>query len=466
MEPGQLKGEEYRNSISTITKDGKRAWVYAKKVKGRLYNYRQLFGYTLLAFLFIVPFIKLHGEPLVMFNILERKFIIFGMIFWPQDAFLFYIMMLTFIVFIVLFTVMFGRLFCGWACPQTIFLELVFRRIEWLIDGTPAQQKKLKAQNWNAEKIFKRILKHTVFWLISFIIANFLLSFIIGMDKLLQIISEPISEHKSGLIGMIIFSSAFYFIYAWFREQVCSLMCPYGRLQSVLIDKDTIQVSYDYFRGEPRGVAKKGDTEAAEKLGDCIDCKECIKVCPTGIDIKNGSQLECVNCTACIDACNSVMTRIGKPKGLIRYASENGLKTGKSFRFTPRNIAYTTVLIGILIFLATLFITRTDVEATILRARGLTYQEQPDNQISNLYNITIVNKTRTELNPEIRLISPKGKVEIYGNSLKLAGGESVKAAMIVFLNKDEVKGKHTTVRFGIYDGDKLLEEVKTNFVGP
>ena len=179
MEPENLKKGEYRDSISTVTKEGKRAWIFSKKVKGRLYNFRQLFGYTLLALMFIVPFLKINGEPLLLFNVLERKFIIFGVIFWPQDSFLFYLMMLSFIVFIVLFTVIFGRLFCGWACPQTLFLELIFRRIEWLIDGSPAKQKKLKAQAWNIEKIFKRLLKHTIFWAVSFVIVNFLLSFII-----------------------------------------------------------------------------------------------------------------------------------------------------------------------------------------------------------------------------------------------------------------------------------------------
>ncbi len=465
MESEKLHGEEYRDSLATITKDGKRAWIFAKKVSGKFYNFRQLFGYFLLVFLFTVPFIKIGGEPLLLFNLPERKFILFSVIFWPQDSFLFYLMMVSSIIFVVLFTVMFGRLFCGWACPQTLFLELIFRRIEWLIDGNPTEQKKLKQQGWTFLKLFKRTLKHSIFWAVSFLIVNVLLSYIIGMDKLFQIASEPIAAHRGSFIGIVIFSSAFYFIYAWFREQVCTIMCPYGRLQGVLTDNNTITVSYDYFRGEPRGMEKKNKPE--QKFGDCVDCKECIRVCPTGIDIRNGSQLECINCTACIDACNSVMTKVKKPTGLIRYSSENGLKTGKSFKFTTRNIAYTTVLTGILVFLTTLLLTRTETETTILRARGLTYQTQPDdNRISNLYNLTIVNKSHRTINASVRILSHKGNVQIHGTDLSLETGKSIEGTMIVFLEKADVKSERTKIEFGIYDGDVLIEKRTTDFIGP
>jgi len=452
----------YRDTLSTIDDHGKRIWIHAKKPKGKLYNYRQLFGYSLLAFLFIVPFIKVHGEPLLLFNILERKFIIFGSIFWPQDSFIFYLMMLSSILFIILFTVVYGRLFCGWACPQTIFLELIFRKVEWLIDGTPAQQKKLKAQAWNATKIFKRILKHVLFWLISLILVLALLSFVISVNGVFEFISNP-SNNPKGIIVLFVFTSAFYFIYGWFREQVCTIMCPYGRLQGVLLDSNSIIVSYDYFRGEPKGVPKKGEEN---KYGDCIDCKQCVNVCPTGIDIRNGTQLECVNCTACIDACNATMTKIGKPKGLIRFASENGIKNGQKLKLTPRNIAYSVVLGIILIFLTILLFTRPDIETNILRDKNFIYQEQGDTAISNIYNVRILNKTHNTMDLTIKLVSIDGELKFFGDNLQIKSGEKTEPKMIVYIPKDKITQKNMILKFEIYSGNKLLEEVETNFVGP
>src|ERR1022692_4100988 len=354
----------YRDWVATITKEGKRNFINPKKPKGPYYNLRTWFSIFYLIVFFAIPFIKVNGEPLLMLNVLERKFIIFGMIFWPQDFFIFGIAMLTFVVFIILFTVVFGRVFCGWACPQTIFMEMVFRKIEYWIDGDAAQQKKIKAMSWNAEKTRKRALKFVIFFTISFIIANFFLAYLIGMDELLGYVESP-SEHIGTLVSLLIFTSVFFFVYWWFREQACIVVCPYGRLQGVLLDRNSIVVAYDHKRGEPRGKLKKADDHDCKCLdckedgacksidqmlakiapqGDCIDCLACVRVCPTGIDIRNGTQLECVNCTACVDACDTIMDSIHKPAGLIRYASENSIQKGVKLKFTTRIKAYTAVL--------------------------------------------------------------------------------------------------------------------------
>lgn len=234
--------------------------------------------------------------------------------------------MITFFVFIILFTVVFGRVWCGWACPQTIFMEMVFRKIEYWIEGDAAKQMKLKNMPWTAEKIFKRVLKYVIFMAISLLIAHTLMAYLIGVDKVIDIVTASPYEHWSGFLGMLFFTGIFFWVFSYFREQACIAVCPYGRLQGVLLNKDSMAVSYDFKRGEPRGKIKKGEIQ--EGQGDCIDCKLCVHVCPTGIDIRNGTQLECVNCTACMDACDEVMTKVNRPKGLIRIASYNGIVEG------------------------------------------------------------------------------------------------------------------------------------------
>ena len=309
--------EHFRDSIGTINEEGKRSWVYPKKPVGKRYEYRKLVSYVLLIFLFGAPFIHINGNQFLMFNVLERRFNIFGFPFWPQDFHLFVIIMITGVVFVVLFTVAFGRLFCGWICPQTIFMEMVFRRIEYWIEGDRGKQMRLDKMPWNAEKLRKRITKWSIFFIISFLIANVFLAYLIGSERLIQYITDGPANHVGTLISLLIFTSVFYFVFAWFREQVCIIVCPYGRLQGVLLDNKSIVVAYDHKRGEKeagRAKFKKSEDRAATGKGDCIDCAQCVQVCPTGIDIRNGTQLECVNCTACIDACNQMMEAVNLPK--------------------------------------------------------------------------------------------------------------------------------------------------------
>ncbi|NND63713.1 MAG: cytochrome c oxidase accessory protein CcoG, partial [Flavobacteriaceae bacterium] len=295
--------EKFRDSIATVDSEGKRAWLYPKKPSGRFYEYRKVVSYVLLAFLFAAPFIHVNGNQFIMLNVLERRFNIFGFPFWPQDFHLFVIMMIIGVVFVIFFTVAFGRLFCGWVCPQTIFMEMVFRRIEYWIDGDRGKQIRLDKMPWNAEKIKKRILKWTIFFIISFLIANVFLAYLIGSERLIRYVIDGPFQHVSTLISLLIFTGVFYFVFAWFREQVCIIACPYGRLQGVLLDNKSIVVAYDHKRGENeagRAKFRKNEDRPSTGKGDCIDCFQCVHVCPTGIDIRNGTQLECVNCTACI----------------------------------------------------------------------------------------------------------------------------------------------------------------------
>lgn len=454
---------EYRDRIASVNDDGKRNWVFPRKPEGRFYNYRTWVSYLLLAIMFLGPFIKINDRPILLLNILERKFIILGMAFWPQDSYIFVLATLAFVVGILLFTVIYGRLFCGWICPQTIFMEMVYRKIEYLIEGNAVKQTKLNKQEWNLEKIFKRFVKHGIFFGISFVIGNTFLAYIIGVDELFTIITDPVSEHATGFSIMILFSLTFYFIYASFREQVCTLVCPYGRFQSVLLDDKSIVVAYDFKRGENRGNPKQKKNET---LGDCIDCHQCVDVCPTGIDIRNGTQLECVNCTACIDACDTVMTRVKKPLGLIRYASFNEIESGKKNKMDFRNLGYSAILVLLTIVFFFLLITRSDVETTVLRSYGTLYQDLGNGRITNLFSLKILNKTFDKMPIRIELIEPDGMINRIGDALVVSGQDKTEGAFFIELDNKVLTGTETKIKLAVYSNDRYLETVKTSFMGP
>lgn len=459
-----IETEEFRDHISTVDERGKRKWIYATKPSGKFYNIRKILSYLYFIVFFGLPFIQVNGRPFLMFNIPQTKFILFGKVFWPQDFFIFGLIMVTFVFFIVLFTAAFGRLFCGWACPQTIFMEMLFRRLEYFIIGDANAQRMLKRAPWTGNKIFKVTAKHISFYLLAFIIANFFLSYIIGMPELYKIITEPVSKHVGGLTAILVFSAVFYGVYAFFREQACIVICPYGRLQSVLLDKNSMIVAYDYKRGEPRGNYKKQQTEP---LGDCIDCSQCVKVCPTGIDIRNGVQLECVGCTACIDACNSIMDKIGKPKGLIRYASENSIAEGKPLRYTTRMKLYTALCVLLISVVTTLLITRKDIGATVMRTPGILYQEKGTDSISNLYNIKMVNKTLADVPMSIKLENLPGEIQIIGgNHINVVKEGQGAGSFFVILPKTAIHKRTTELKLGLYEGNKKIASAKTNFLSP
>ena len=465
-----IQEEEFRDRIGTIDQEGKRSWVYPKKPSGKLYRYRKLVSYFLLLFLFAAPFVKINGNQFLMFNVLERRFNIFGFPFWPQDFHLFGISMIIGVIFVALFTVAFGRIFCGWICPQTIFMEMVFRRIEYWIEGDRNAQIKLEKQKWNAEKIRKKSLKWFVFFIISFLIANVFLAYLTGSDKLIQMITEGPGQHVSTLIALLIFTGVFYFIYIWFREQVCIIACPYGRLQGVLLDDKSIIVAYDHKRGEGengRGKIVKNENRAIAGKGDCIDCKLCVHVCPTGIDIRNGTQLECINCTACIDECNTVMNRVGFEEGLIRYASEDEITKKEKFVFTARMKGYTAVLFILMgIFTGMMFL-RNDVEATVLRLPGQLYEHKGEN-ISNVFTYKIINKTTKDFNDvHFELKSPKGEIKVVGAShFTVPKAGTAQGTLFVEINEALLKSDKTKIRLEVYDGDRLIETESTNFLGP
>ncbi len=463
-----LDPETYRDSIGTMEQSGKRKWVFPRKPKGKFTNYRNIVSYILLIIYFIVPFIKINGNPLFLFNVIDREFFIAGQPFYPQDFFILALGAIASLVFVIVFTIAFGRIFCGWICPQTIFLEMIFRKIEYAIEGDRNKQIRLKNQEWNAEKIRKRVLKWSIYIIISLIITHFMFMYIVGYEEVLKIMSEGPFAHITNFIVMILFTAAFYFVFVWFREQVCTLVCPYGRLQGVLIDKNTINVFYDYKRGENRSKWKKGEDRKAASKGDCIDCQQCVVVCPTGIDIRDGQQLECVNCTACIDACDEVMEKVGLPKGLIRYASENEIESQEPFKFNARMKAYTFVLILLIGFLGFLLYNRGEMEAKFIKPAGSTFFIR-DKKITNTYNYTFLNKSNDKKIVTIKVIEPTHGEVIYSGSSKIVveRDKITKGTVNISFPEDKMKLSKQNITIGVYDmKGKLIDSYQTYFEGP
>lgn len=463
--------ENFRDSISTVNKSGSRIWVYPKMPKGFFYNRRKVVAFLLCVLLLAGALIHINGRQFFLFNVIERKFHFFGQPFWAHDFHLLGALMVIGIVFIIFFTVGYGRLFCGWVCPQTIFLEMIFRPIEYWIEGDRGAQIKLDKQPWNWEKIRKKALKWVIFFLISFLISNLFLAYIIGSKALLGYIITPLAHLKT-LFYLLIFTGVFYFIFTWFREQVCVIACPYGRLQGVLLDQHSVVVAYDYKRGEKqKGRAKfdKREDRNSTGKGDCIDCNQCVHVCPTGIDIRNGTQLECVNCTACIDVCDHMMRAVNLPDKLIRYTSEDAISNPKTNHWTPRLKSYTVLLGALIISFLVLLFYRNSIEVTFLRIPGQMYSLDQESQvIKNVYTYKIINKTTSKFeNLEFRLLNQNGQIsDVTQTSIRLGESEIKDGTVFVQIKSSAWEGETLKLKIGIFSQGEHIETTSVKFIGP
>lgn len=448
--------QSFRDRPINLDESGNRKWIRAKQPKGKWYTRRTIFAWLVLAFLVLAPIVKINGNPLMLLDIANRKFFLFATPIWAQDTFVLALIMLVTVICIVLFTVIFGRLWCGWACPQTIFLEMVYRRIEYLIEGNHRNSAKEQRKGW--PRTWRIIVKHGTYILISIIITNVFIMWFTGPEKLLEVMASPISEYKLGFSFMLAVSLFYYVVYAFVREQICTFFCPYGRLQGVLPDSRTITVIYDFKRGEPRGV-KNG--------GDCINCGQCTAVCPTGIDIKNGSQLECINCTACIDECNSVMKKVKKPGNLIRFDSYNGVETGKRSIFNGRTYAYSAVLVVLIFILGFTVAKRSPLDVSIVRMQGTIYQTVSQDTLSNIYNVKILNKTNEKRHISFALMNTQdGKLQFMSDISSLDGDNAKQSVLLIKLARRQLTGKSTDLKIGVYSDGTLITVSAINFIGP
>ncbi len=456
---------ENTEGLQEANDNGKRRWMYPWIRKGKYYKWRTWLSYIYLTFFFTGPFLRINGQPLLLMNFMNRQFVLLGQVFWPQDIFLFMLASLVFLVCIVLFTIAFGRIFCGWICPQTIFMEMVFRKIEIWIEGDANKRKKLDSAPWNREKILKKAGKHILFFILSFAIANTFLMYIIGSKNLIQIITEPVGQHLMGFLSIWIFTTVFYLVYSQVRELVCTVICPYGRLQGVLLDQDTLVVAYDDIRGEPRGKLDR-DAHPINPKGDCVDCGLCVAVCPTGIDIRNGTQLECINCTICIDACDEVMDKIHKPRNLIGFFSENMIRTKEKPTFTGRMMGYSGVIMVLIAVLSYFILSRSDMDMTIMRSAGMLYQQQPGGYISNIYNVEIINKT--DKNQVISLVSddPSIKIKYIQAPGIINKGGAVKAVFFVLIQASHINKLKTNLNLQLIRNHRIVQTASTTFIGP
>ena len=457
--------ETFRNELASVAPDGRRRWIYARKPSGRYYRARTVLSWFLLAFLFLAPFIQIGGLPLLMFNVLERKFVLFGVLFWPQDFYLVVLVALSVLVTLVLSTATVGRVWCGWLCPQTIFMEMLFRKIEFFIEGSAAQQLRRNRGPWNGDRLWRKTIKLGIFFALSFVIANVFLAYIIGADALWAIVTDPPDAHLTGLIAITIFSLVFFAVFARFREQACVLACPYGRVMSSLIDRDTITVTYDARRGEPRSRLVRDARSTETHGGDCVDCHQCVTVCPTGIDIRNGVQLECVNCTACIDACDEVMRRVKRPTGLIRLTSHAAVVDGKLHWLTGRVKAYATVWLLLVSVVTVLIASRSSLDVVVLRQPGTLFATLPDGRLANFYNVQVFNRTGQHVPFEIVALEPAGAAVSPIGLLEGVDPHALLEGRLLLSLPEAGMAGTTQVRLGVRANGQIIQDIASSFVG-
>jgi cytochrome c oxidase accessory protein FixG len=462
--PPSLEQELYRfhppEALTTVDERGNRKWVYPAPIAGRFMRWRRVLGYFVMAVLFVMPWVRIGGMPAILLQIPERRFVLFGQIFWPQDAVYLVFLLLGAALTLFFFTALAGRVWCGWLCPQTVFMEEVFRKIEEWVEGDHHARRRLDQAPPSPSKAAHKLLKHALYLGFSALVSNTFLAFFVGTDQLLIWMARSPFEHPTAFLIMASVLGLFYFDFAWFREQFCVVLCPYARFQSALTDAHTVQAGYDVVRGEPRG--RLGTTR-----GDCIDCHKCVAVCPTAIDIRDGFQLECIGCARCIDACDSIMTRIGKPSGLIRYDSLARLHGQTQRLLRPRVIVYSVLLIAAIVGLFVGLGSRPELRMALVRPPGAPFAELPGGLVSNHFTLHLHNVSLEPRSFRIAMEGPPGAALIVPvNPVHLEAGEQTRVEAFVNIPAEGASGGKVPLRMQVFDGNQLRAESNTTFLAP
>lgn len=441
----------------------KKEKIYPKRVKGKFRTIKWTVTSILLGIYFMLPWIKINGRQAVLFDIPERKFYIFNIVFWPQDVFYLSIIILFLAMGLFFFTAIAGRLWCGYACPQTVFTD-IFIAIERFIEGDRRERMLLDSTPWTAKKVFEKATKHAIWLALSFATAfTFVAYFVPPLELGWRIISWNLTAANAFWFFLFIITT--YTFFGFFKELICLVPCPYGRFQSALCDQDTLIIGYDEKRGEPRGHMKKGDVSAH---GDCVDCSLCVQVCPTGIDIRNGLQYECIGCAQCIDACNSVMKKVGKPEGLIRYGSLNIFSGGTTHILRPRLAFYASILIVLMGGLTYKIATRTPLEIDVVRNRSSLYQKTADGKIVNIYTVKALNMNQIPHRYLIKVDGIPAKLVMGSNPIHVKAGEVYQATVSLVTDEKVTNKKVNHIAFLIEDVDnpKISARRESTFLAP
>ncbi len=454
--------EDFRETLYTIDKTGARKWVYPAFQKGFFRSRRTVVISVLMGLYLLMPWIVINGEQAVRIDLLERKLTVLGATLWATDTIYLFILLGSLAFALFFFTAVLGRVWCGWACPQTVFLEFLFRPLETLIEGNASKRRRRDQSPWTLEKVLVKGTKFFVFALVAWVLASTLLAYFVGREELLSMMSRSPTHHLSLFVLTVALMALLLFQFGWFREQFCTVLCPYARFQSVLLDPDSLVVGYDAKRGEPRG--KQGGAGH----GDCVNCGLCVRVCPTGIDIRNGLQLECVQCASCIDACDSIMTKIGKPTGLIRYATENTLQ-GKMLRvIRPRVLVYGAILSTYLIVGAVAISNRKDTDFQVIRVvHDSSFTVTADGTVTNHFKVHIGNKATKPQTYSIRVVdADQVKAVVPVDPFPVAAGELGNLPLFVQFPKSLLQRGSATVVLELFSSEHSEGRQKVGLIGP